>query len=192
MGRSVDVVVLVTGVVELHDLGLALGLVVDHLLHGAAVLQHGLCAHPLLGADDAVVHVHEVVLNQPCGTLGGSAVGIDSLAEAALGQVIDGQFAAHTDGSGLELVDLVAHALHRDCTDTRANECGHLAVAVHVLGQNLVGVEDIAVVGAEVAVTEEGLSGNSTPFHGHQGIGIEEIQFSRHCCILLTVQVQQP
>ena len=180
------------GVVELHDLGLALGLVVDHLLHGAAVLQHGLCAHPLLGADDAVVHVHEVVLNQPCGTLGGRTVGVDGLAEAALGQVIGGQFAAHADSSRLELVDLVARALHRDCTDTRTNERGYLAVTIHVLGQNLVGVEDIAVIGAEVAVAEEGLSGNGAPLHSHQSVGIEKIQFSRHCYILLTVRVQRP
>ena len=44
----------------------------------------------------------------------------------------------------------------------------------------------------EVAVTEEGLSGNGAPLHSHQSVGIEKIQFSRHCYILLTVRVQRP
>ena len=89
-------------------------------------------------------------------------------------------------------MDLVAHALQRNCADTRRNKGCHLLVAVHVLGQNLVGVEDIAVIGAEVAVAEEGLSGNGAPLHSHQSVGIEKIQFSRHCYILLTVRVQRP
>ena len=112
--------------------------------------------------------------------------------EAALGQVIGRQFAAHTDRGGLELVDLIAHALHRDGTGARANERSHLAVTIHVLGQHLVGVENVTIIGAEVAITEKGLSGDSALVHGHQGVGIEEIQFSRHCYILLTVRVQRP
>ena len=30
------------------------------------------------------------------------------------------------------------------------------------------------------------------PLHSHQSVGIEKIQFSRHCYILLTVRVQRP
>ena len=181
MGGSVDVVVLVAGIVEIHDLCLALGHVVDHLLHDASVVQHGLCAHPLLGAGDTAIHVSQIVLDQFCGTLGRGAVGIDGLAEATLRQVIRGQRTAHTDGRRLKLVDLVAHALHRDCADTRRHKGCYLAVAVHVLGQYLVGAEDVSLLRGKVAVTEKSLLGHNALLHGHQGIGVKEIQFSRHC-----------
>ena len=89
-------------------------------------------------------------------------------------------------------MDLVAHALHRNCADTRRNKGCHLLVAVHVLGQNLVGAEDVALLRGEVAGTEKSLLGHDALLHGHQGVGIEKIKFSRHCYILLTVQVQRP
>ena len=84
-------VVLVAGVAELHNLRIALGLVVDHFLHGAAVIQHSLGTHPLLTANDAGIHICQVFLGQLGRTLRRGAVGIDSLTEATLRQVVGGQ-----------------------------------------------------------------------------------------------------
>ena len=66
-------------------------------------------------------------------------------------------------------MDLVAHALHRNCADTRRNKGCHLLVAVHVLGQNLVGRKDVLVAGREIAVTEESLLGDDSLIDGQSG-----------------------
>ena len=172
---------MVAGVIEELDIQLlTLGLVVDVGLHGAGVVDHGLRAHPLLAAHDAAVHVGQIVQLQTRRALGGGAVGVDRLAEAALGQVIQRQQTGRRDESGLVLMDGIADAVHRDVTGAGGDERRHLAVALAVLGQHLVAGEDVALPGGKVAVAEKGLLRNDLLGDRHQHIGIEEIQFS-HC-----------
>ena len=172
----------VAGVIEELDIQLlTLGLVVDVGLHGAGVVDHGLRAHPLLAAHDAAVHVGQVTQLQTGRALGGGAVGVDGLAEAALAQLVQRQQAGRSDESGLILVDLVAAAIHGDIAGAGGDERGHLAVALAVLSQHLVAGEDVALPGGEVAVLEKGLLRNDLLGDRHQHIGVKEIQFRSHC-----------
>nr|DAL42643.1 MAG TPA_asm: hypothetical protein [Caudoviricetes sp.] len=171
----------VAGVIEELDIQLlTLGLVVDVGLHGAGVVDHGLRAHPLLAAHDAAVHVGQVTQLQTGCALGGGAVGVDGLAEAALAQLVQRQQAGRSDERGLKLMDFVAPALHRNITGAGGYERRHLAVALTVLGQHLVRREDVAIAGREVAVLEERLPGHDFFGDRHQDIGIKEIQFCTH------------
>ena len=171
----------VAGVIEELDIQLlTLGLVVDVGLHGAGVVDHGLSAHPLLAAHDSAVHVGQIVQLQTRRALGRGAVGVDRLAEAALGQVIQRQQTGRRDESRLVLMDGIADAVHGDVTGAGGDERRHLTVALAVLGQHLVAGEDVALPGGEVAVAEKGLLRNDLLGDRHQHIGIEEIQFS-HC-----------
>ena len=172
----------VAGVIEELDIQLlTLGLVVDVGLHGAGVVDHGLRAHPLLAAHDAAVHVGQIVQLQTRRALGGGAVGVDRLAEAALGQVIQRQQTGRRDESGLVLMDGIADAVHGDVTGAGGDERRHLAVALAVLGQHLVAGEDVALPGGKVAVAEKGLLRNDLLGNRHQHIGVKEIQFRSHC-----------
>lgn len=176
------------GIVELHDQGIALGFVIQILLHRAAVVDHGLSAHPLLAALNAQIHVAQVILQQTSSALGLGTLAVQCFTEAALVQFIGGQRAAGRDECGLVLVDFVAAAVHRDITNARGHERGHLAVALAVLGQNLVAGKQVTGIGREIAVTEEIGAGYDLLTNSHQGVGFQHIQRNcRHCCVLLYI-----
>ena len=59
IGNSVGVVG--SAVVELHGVGFAGGVGVDVLLHGAGVVNHGLCGHPFFTTGNTCFHVCQVV-----------------------------------------------------------------------------------------------------------------------------------
>ena len=186
LGRGV--LVFGSGVVELNDQGIALGLVVQILLHGAAVVDHGLGAHPLLAALNAQIHVAQVVLQQTGGALGLGTLAVQRFTEAALVQFIGGQRTAGRNECGLVLVDFVAAAVHRNVANARGHERGHLTVALAVLGQNLVAGKQVTGIGREIAVTEEIGAGHDFLTNGHQGVGFQHIQRNcRHCCVLLYI-----
>ena len=169
-------------VVELHMQRLTLGLIVDVGLHRAGVVDHGLYRHPFLAADDAEVHVGQIVTLQPCGALRRCAVRVDRFTEAALTQIVQRQQTRGRDKRRLIFMDFIAAALHRNVTGARRHESGHLAVTLAVLGQYLVGREDVTIAGREIAVFEERLARHDFFRDRHQYIGVKEIQFSRHVC----------
>ena len=168
------------GVEELDVQGLPFGLVVDVGLHGAGVVDHGLGAHPFLAADDAPVHVGQVVLLEPGRPLGRGAIGIDCLTVAALVQVIQGQQPRRCDERGLVFVDRVPAAIHRNIPCPGRNKGGHFPVALAVLGQHLIAAEDVVRARGEITVLEKGLLRNNLFRDRQQHIGIEKIQYSRH------------
>ena len=177
-GYSVGVV---TGaVIKLHVPHLALGLIVNIVLHGAGVVDHGLRAHPLLTPDDALLHVGHVVQNQPSGTLCRGAGGVKSLTESALLQVVCGERPGRGDAGGLVLVNFIAAALHGNVACTVRDESRHTAVTLAVLGQHLVAVENVVLAGREIPITEECLLRDDFVHDSDQGVGVEKIDSSRH------------
>ena len=167
-------------VVKLHIQLLALSLVIDVRLHRAGVVDHSLHRHPFFTADDAAFHICKIVTLQAGGTLCRGAVGVDCFTEAALAQIVHRQQTGRRDKRRLKLVDFVAPALHRNITGAGRHESRHLAVTLAILGQHLVGREDVAIAGREVAILEERLPGNNFLDNRHQDIGIKEVQFCTH------------
>nr|DAE72161.1 MAG TPA: hypothetical protein [Caudoviricetes sp.] len=165
-------------IIELHMQLLALGLIVDVGLHGAGIVDHGLCAHPFLPAYDAALHVGQVIQLQPGRALGGGAVGVDRLTEAALAQLVQRQQTGGHDECGLILMDFIAAALHGNVPGTSRDKRRHLAVSLAVLGQHLVGRKDVTCTGGEITVLEERLLRNDFFHDRHQHIGVKKIQFA--------------
>ena len=167
-------------VIKLHIQLFTFGLIVDVRLHRAGVVDHGLDGHPLFTTGDANVHIGKIVTLQAGGALGRGAVGIDGFAEAALAQIVLRQQTRRRDERGLVFVDLKAPAFHRNVTGAGGHERRHLAVALAVLGQHLVGSEDVVIARREVAILEERLLGHDFLNNRHQDIGIKEVQFCTH------------
>ena len=167
-------------VIKLHIQLFTFGLIVDVRLHRAGVVDHGLDGHPLFTTGDANVHIGKIVTLQAGGALGRGAVSIDGFAEAALAQIVLRQQTRRRDERGLVFVNLKAPAFHRNITGAGRHERRHLAVALAVLGQHLVGSEDVVIARREVTILEERLLGHDFLNNRHQDIGIKEVQFCTH------------
>ena len=142
-------------VVELHNQRIALGCTVDVLLHNAAVADHGFRRHPFLAAGNAVFHVVHVVCQQAGGTLCFIHARIQSLTEATLSQLVEGQQTRRGDIGGLIGMHLIAPATNGNVARFLIHECRQLTVAATVLGQNFVRLEDVTCPGVEIAILEK-------------------------------------
>ena len=168
------------GVKEFHILFLTFCLAVNVLLHLAGVIYHNLGTHPLLPALNSLIHILHILLEQSGGALGWLHTRVQGLAKAALLQLISGEGAGGGDVGGLVLAHLVALTANGDVSSPAADKRGHLAVSLAILSQHLVGGEDVAVLGGEVAIPEEGRGADDLLHDGLEDIGVKEIQSGVH------------
>ncbi len=158
--------------------------VVGDVLHDAAVGQHGLGGHRFLAAADKLAHLVGVLQDEGLLALLRGELREQSLAEAALLQVVSRERALGChEGRGVAL-EVVAVAQHGHAALAGRDEGRELLGSVTVLDQHVVGGEDVArVVGREVAVTQEGHGRVELLDCHEQRVGVVEVK--RHDFVLL-------
>ena len=185
-GRDgVDAIVALVGVVVLDGRHVADSVRVQHLVHGETVVDHGVRAQQLLGAGEPTLQQSQVIGHQLGSALGLGAVGQDRLTEAALLQVVHGQVAGLLDADRRVVVDLVALASDVYRVGALDHERRHAMIAVLILAEHLIGLEDVSRLGGEIPITEEGVDGGQALPQACHVVGVKDIDKQRHYSSLL-------